>query len=88
MEFILEFLLREDLIHRQFTYQLKTIILSNMQSPKSNYRHISYKKNELPIYQQLETNLMKELGLDFSGLHKTAVKHLHNSRIQNDLQLL
>ena len=53
----------------------------------SNQRHVTYKKREVPIFYKIEQDLMEELGLDYSGLVKTAVKQLHNSR-QNKLQLI
>ena len=59
-----------------------------MQTPRSSYRHVSYKKRAVPIYYAIEESLMTELGTDYSGLHKLAVKQLHNSRITKDLQLV
>ena len=59
-----------------------------MQTPRSSYRHVSYKKGEIPIYYAIEDKLMKELGTTYSGLHKLAVKQLHNTRLTRDLQLV
>ena len=59
-----------------------------MQTPFPKSRHITYKKREVPIYYELEQNLMDELGLDFSGLHKEAIKRLHNSRQSAKLQMV
>ena len=58
-----------------------------MQLPRSSYRHVSYKKREVPIYYAMEEKLMDKLGTDYSGLHKLAVRELHNNVMSKELQL-
>ena len=59
-----------------------------MQSPRSSYRHVSYKKGEIPIYCAMEEELRKEYGLDYSALVKTSIKHLYQSKLQSAIQYI
>lgn len=49
---------------------------------------MTYTKREAPILVPIEYQLMKELGLDRSQLHKEAIKELWNRRQQSSLNLI
>ena len=73
---------------RNFLPNHYNIIPTMFKRPLPQSRHITYKKREVPIYHEMEQKLMDELGLDFSGLHKFSVRHLHNSRQSSNLQMV
>ena len=49
---------------------------------------MSYKQKEAPIYIPMEEKMMDEMGLTRCDLHKKAIKHLHNSRVQQQLAVV
>ncbi len=49
---------------------------------------VTYKDTEAPILVPIEYKLMKELGMDRSGIHKVAIRELHNRRQKSMLNLI
>ena len=49
---------------------------------------MTYSKHEAPILIPIEYELMKQLGIDRSSLHKTAIKDFYNRRQQSTLNLI
>jgi len=49
---------------------------------------MTYTNREAPILVPIEYQLMRELGLDRSSLHKEAIKELWNRRQQSTLKLI
>ena len=50
--------------------------------------NMAYSKHEAPILIPIEYELMKQLGIDRSALHKTAIKELYNRRQKSTLNLV
>ena len=49
---------------------------------------MTYTEQEVPILVPIEHQLMKELGLRRSDLHKVALKEFYNRRQQSALKLI
>ena len=49
---------------------------------------MTYSKNEATVLIPIEHELMKQLGIDRSALHKTAIKEFYNRRQQSTLNLI
>tara|TARA_B100000085_G_scaffold277312_1_gene297556 strand:+ start:723 stop:872 length:150 start_codon:yes stop_codon:yes gene_type:complete len=49
---------------------------------------MSYSEQEAPVIVPIEYKLMKELGMDRSNVHKTAIKEFWNRRQQSTLTLI
>ena len=47
-----------------------------------------YSRHEAPVLIPIEHELMKQLGIDRSSLHKTAIKEFYNRRQQSALNLI
>ena len=50
--------------------------------------NMTYSKHEAPVLIPIEYALMKQLGIDRSALHKTAIKELYNRRQKSTLHLV
>ena len=50
--------------------------------------NMTYSKHEAPILIPIEYEPMKQLGIDRSALHKTAIKELYNRRQKSTLNLV
>ena len=59
-----------------------------MMKANSKRFNMTYTNREAPILVPIEYQLMKELGLDRSELHKTAIKELWNRRQKSTLNLI
>ena len=49
---------------------------------------MTYNRHEAPVLVPIEYELMKELGIDRSSVHKVAIKELYNRRQQSSLNLI
>ena len=49
---------------------------------------VTYKDTEAPLLVPIEYKLMKELGMDRSGIHKVAIRELYNRRQKSMLNLI
>ena len=49
---------------------------------------MSYSEQEAPVIVPIEYKLMKELGMDRSNVHKTAIKEFWSRRQQSTLTLI
>ena len=49
---------------------------------------MTYSRHEAPVLIPIEHELMKQLGIDRSSLHKTAIKEFYNRRQQSALNLI
>ena len=79
-----------------------TSFLNNWDSKKAPNSHIrntimkantprfnmTYSRHEAPVLIPIEYELMKQLGIDRSSLHKTAIKEFYNRRQQSALNLI
>lgn len=54
----------------------------------SNQFKVTYKDPEATLLVPIEYKMMKELGLDRSGLHKFAIRELYNRRQSSTLNLI
>jgi len=59
-----------------------------MKAANSNRFNVTYNKHEAPVLVPIEYQMMKELGVGRSALHKIAVKELHNRRQKSSLHLI
>ena len=59
-----------------------------MMKPNSKRFNMTYSNREAPVLVPIEYQLMKEMGIDRSELHKTAIKQLWNQRQQSTLNLI
>ena len=50
--------------------------------------NMTYSKHEAPVLIPIEYELMKQLEIDGSALHKTAIKELYNRRQKSTLHLV
>ena len=57
---------------------------------KSNSQQFmcKYKRTEAPVLVPIEHKLMKELGMDRSGVHKHAIRQLYNHHLMSQLDLI
>ena len=54
---------------------------STLFRPKQGRFQMSYKRNEYPLYMQMENFLMQDLGIETRcDIHKYAIKTLYNLR--------
>ena len=49
---------------------------------------MTYSSREAPVLVPIEYQLMKELGVDRSSLHKAAIKEMWNRRQKSTLNLI
>tara|TARA_R100000027_G_scaffold64717_1_gene58470 strand:+ start:123 stop:272 length:150 start_codon:yes stop_codon:yes gene_type:complete len=49
---------------------------------------MTYNKHEAPVLIPIEYELMKQLGIGRSALHKEAIKEFYNRRQQSTLNLI
>ncbi len=49
---------------------------------------MSFTKNEVPLFREIEEQLMKETGKNRGGIYKEGLKHYYNSRQQAKLQMV
>ena len=54
----------------------------------SNQFKVTYKGTEASLLVPIEYKLMKELGMDRSGLHKFAIRELYNRRQRSTLNFI
>ena len=59
-----------------------------MMKPIPRKFNCTYKVNEAALLVPIEYKLMKELGMDRSNVHKTAIKEFWNRRQQSTLTLI
>ena len=59
-----------------------------MRKPNSQRFNMTYNRHEAPVLVPIEYELMKELGIDRSSVHKVAIKELYNRRQQSSLNLI
>ncbi len=59
-----------------------------MMKANSKQFKVTYKDTEAPLLVPIEYQLMKELGIDRSGLHKTAIREMYNRRQKSMLNLI
>lgn len=59
-----------------------------MMKPNNKRFNMTYTNREAPILVPIEYQLMKELGLDRSSLHKEAIKELWNRRQKSMMTLV
>ena len=50
--------------------------------------NMTYSRHEAPVLIPIEHELMKQLGVDRSALHKMAIKEFYNRRQQSTLNLI
>lgn len=50
--------------------------------------NMAYSRHEAPVLIPIEHELMKQLGVDRSALHKMAIKEFYNRRQQSTLNLI
>ena len=50
--------------------------------------NMTYSRHEAPVLIPIEYELMKQLGIDRSALHKTAIKEFYNRRQRSTLNLI
>ena len=65
------------------TTTANTMVKAN--TPRFN---MTYSRHEAPILIPIEYELMKQLGVDRSALHKTAIKEFYNRRQQSTLNMI
>ena len=59
-----------------------------MMKANSQRFNMTYSRHEAPILVPIEYQLMKQLGIDRSELHKKAIKEFYNRRQQSTLNLI
>ena len=59
-----------------------------LKAPNTNRFNVTYNKHEAPVLVPIEYQLMKELGIDRSSVHKVAIKELYNRRQKSSLNLI
>lgn len=59
-----------------------------MMKPMSNQFKCTFKDAEVLLLVSIEYQMMKELGIDRSGLHKFALRQLHNRRQESTLNFI
>ena len=56
--------------------------------PRSKQFKVTYKSPECDVLIPIEYQMMKELALDRSGLHKYAIRELYNRRQRSTLNFI
>ena len=69
-------------------YAPNTTTTSTMMRANTPRFNMTYSKHEAPVLIPIEYELMKQLGIDRSALHKTAIKELYNRRQKSTLNLV
>ena len=69
-------------------YTPNTTTANTMMRVNTPRFNMTYSKHEAPILIPIEYELMKQLGIDRSSLHKTAIKEFYNRRQQSTLNLI
>ena len=59
-----------------------------MMKPNSQQFMCKYKRTEAPVLVPIEYGLMKKLALDRSGVHKYAIKFLHNHLLMSQVDFI
>lgn len=69
-------------------YAPDTTTIDTMMKANTPRFNMTYSRHEAPVLIPIEYELMKQLGIDRSALHKTAIKEFYNRRQQSTLNMI